>query len=248
MENRPTTPLSPRDRDRNRGRLVRWISPGESSVRPMGSITTRRLSLDRSAEGRVWAEIRTLCCRTGDNGGPIAQERWEFFAKLWIEPYKWLLPEWTYVALSEESVVGYLTGCPDSRKFARTKAWRMTLPLLLQITFGRYRHTPGAHGFGRRTLGLSPKAEGRFSHELRRSIEVNYPAHLHVNVDAGYRRMGIGRRLIENYLGDLRSSDVVGVHLFCGADPVEFYRLLGFEILGSAQFRGASIFSLGRKL
>ena len=214
----------------------------------MGSITTRRLSLDRSAEGRVWEEIRTLCCRTGDNGSPIAQERWEFFAKLWIEPYKRLLPEWTYVALSEESVVGYLTGCPDSRKFARTKAWRMTLPLLLQITFGRYRHTPGAHGFVRLTLGLSPKAEGRFSRELRCSIEVDYPAHLHVNVDAGYRRMGIGRRLMESYFDDLRSCGVVGIHLFCGADPVKFYRLLGFEILEIAQFRGASIFSLGRKL
>ncbi|HMF47316.1 MAG TPA: hypothetical protein VK603_01645 [Candidatus Saccharimonadales bacterium] len=221
---------------------------GETSVRPMGSITTRRLAFDRPAESPLWAEIRTLCCRTGDNGGPIAKERWEFFAKLWVEPYERFLPEWTYVALFEESVVGYLTGCPDSRKFARMKAWRMTLPLLLQIVLGRYRHTPGAHGFGRRAFGLSQIAERGFSRELRRSVEVDYPAHLHVNVDEGYRRMGIGRRLIENYLGDLRSSEVVGVHLFCGADPVEFYRLLGFEILGSAQFRGASIFSLGRKL
>jgi hypothetical protein len=88
----------------------------------MGSITTRRLALDRPAESPLWAEIRTLCCRTGDNGGPIAKERWEFFAKLWVEPYERFLPEWTYVALFEESVVGYLTGCPDSRKFARTKA------------------------------------------------------------------------------------------------------------------------------
>jgi GNAT superfamily N-acetyltransferase len=124
----------------------------------------------------------------------------------------------------------------------------MTLPLLLQIGLGRYRHTPGAHGFGRRTLGLSQKAERRFSRKLRRSIEAGYPAHLHVNVDEGHRHMGIGRRLIENYLGDLRSCGIAGVHLFCAAGPLEFYSLLGFEILGSAQFRGASIFCLGRKL
>jgi hypothetical protein len=104
---------------------------GETSVRPMGSITTRRLALDRPAESPLWAEIRTLCCRTGDNGGPIAKERWEFFAKLWVEPYERFLPEWTYVALFEESVVGYLTGCPDSRKFARTKAY----PLLKELNF-----------------------------------------------------------------------------------------------------------------
>ncbi len=214
----------------------------------MGSITTRRLSFDRSTERPLWAEIRTLCCRTGDNGRAIAKERWEFFAKVWIEPYERLVPDWTYVALSEKSVVGYLTGCPDSRKFARTKAWRVTLPLLLQIALGRYRHSRGAHAFGRRALGLSEKAEGRFSPELGRSIDGDYPAHLHVNVDEGYRRMGIGRRLMESYLADLRSAGVVGVHLFCGAEPVEFYRSLGFNTLGSARFRGASIFSLGRKL
>lgn len=115
----------------------------------MDSITTRRLSPDREVEKASWAAIRELCCRTGDNGQAIAKERWDFFPRIWIDPYERLVPQWTCVAVVQEAIVGYLTGCPDSRKFSRSKAWRVTFPLLVQIGFGRYHNTTGAREFAR---------------------------------------------------------------------------------------------------
>ena len=35
-------------------------------------------------------------------------------------------------------VVGYLTGCPNSHRFAKAKLGRFSLPLLVDICRGRY--------------------------------------------------------------------------------------------------------------
>ena len=214
----------------------------------MNSVMVRRLSAHGDADRASWAAVRELCCRTGDNGDPIAPERWELFAKIWIEPYEKLLPEWTYVAESGASIVGYLTGCPDSRKFFRRIRWHATFPLLMAIAGGHSRRTPGASEFLKRAVGLRESVEGRFSRSLRHTVALAYPAHLHINIDAGFRRMGVGRRLIECYFTGLRSDQVPGVHLFCGADPVEFYRRLGFQVLERVESHGVSIFALGLRL
>jgi GNAT superfamily N-acetyltransferase len=214
----------------------------------INSVTARRLSGGHNADRASWTAIRELCCRTGNNGDPIAPERWEFFSRIWIEPYETILPEWTYVAESGVSIVGYLTGCPDSQVFYRRKLWRVTVPLLMAIAAGRYRRTPGVREFVKRALGLQKSAERRFTPALRRTIKGVYPAHLHMNIAAGYRHRGIGRLLIESYFADLRRRGVSGVHLFCGADPVDFYRRLGFQTLESTELNGFVTFALGARL
>lgn len=214
----------------------------------MDVIKTERLSANRGADRAAWLAIREICCRTGDNGRPIARERWDFFARIWIAPYEKLLPEWTYVAVLDGSIVGYLTGCPDSKKFSRGKFWRADLPLLMRIALGHYRHASGAREFARHSVGLGKRAEQHFSRALLQTLVRSYPAHLHVNVDESYRRAGIGRRLIESYFTDLRRHGVAGVHLFCGPDPVEFYRRLDFQVLETAAFRNTTVFVLGQSL
>ena len=210
--------------------------------------TIKRLSADRDAEYAVWQAIRAICCRTGDNGDPIAKERWDFFARLWIEPYEKLVPEWTYAAMSGGAVVGYLTGCPNTNQFTRNKFWRVDLLLLVQITCGRHRGAVDAPAFIRRALRLTQPVEARFSEVLRRRLIRSYPAHLHVNVEVGFRRSGLGRLLIDSYLADLRRSGVGGVHLFCGAAPLEFYRRLDFQVLESLRLRDGDVFAMGRNL
>ena len=42
-------------------------------------------------------------------------------------------PQWTYLAEADGMVVGYLTGCPDSRGFAKAKVGRFALPLLVKM-------------------------------------------------------------------------------------------------------------------
>ena len=196
----------------------------------------------------MWNAIGELCCRTGGNGAPIAPQRWRLFARIWIEPYEKQLPDWTYVAEADGEVIGYLTGCPDSQKFARQNFWRCTLPLLVEIFMGRFRGQADARAFARRALDLTPTVERCFPSQVRRRIRSAYPAHLHINVDARWRGSGIGRRLCQAFFADVRAQGIAGIHLYCGADPLKFYLRLGFDELSFMRLGGVAVHLLGLKI
>jgi len=64
--------------------------PIRSNPLVVNSISIIRLSSTAVAES-CWPAIRAICCRTGNNGEPTAEDRWELFAKVWIEPYEKIL-------------------------------------------------------------------------------------------------------------------------------------------------------------
>jgi GNAT superfamily N-acetyltransferase len=170
-------------------------------------------------EGHSWESIRSICELTGSNGNPVSSEKYGSFGKMWIDPYQAFCPEWTYVALDESRVVGYLTGCPDTPLFRqRQKTLKEAQPKNPEEWFGQ---------------------------EVQMNIESDYPAHLHVNLLPDYRGKGIGQHLIERFLHDINDKSVKGVHVFCGPDPVAFYKKAGFEELAVFNSR---VFFLGRRI
>jgi GNAT superfamily N-acetyltransferase len=213
-------------------------------------VLIRRLTSDSSREPAEWRAIAALCCRTGNDGGEIDRSRWNFFPRVWVEPYEKLYPAWSYVAVAGNVIVGYLTGCPDTAAFARPKYWRVTLPLLMDIARGRYPYStnPDARAFVRHFWRVEKWPEQEFPSALQAIIKREYPAHLHMNVEAADRRTGIGSRLIERYVVNLHAAGVRGVHLQCGGSPLEFYRRHGFHTLGSICFHGAQVYALGRRV
>lgn len=211
-------------------------------------ILIERIAANPAAERSIWTAVGDLCCRTGDGGDPLATERWALFERIWIEPYRVLLPEWSYVALADRRVVGYLTGCPDTAAFTRNYFIRCALPLVLQVVCGRYCGDPYAKRFARQTLRLETSAVGSFSRPVRRQLPRQFPAHLHMNVDIDYRRAGVGRRLVERYIDDLRQRRIPGVHLFCGAAPVPFYTRMGFGEVAVVSVRGNPVYAMGLRL
>jgi GNAT superfamily N-acetyltransferase len=153
------------------------------------------------------------------------------------------------VAEEAGRLAGYLTGCPDTAAFERARAFRITLPLLARVATGRYGWTVDTRRFVRRAFGLARAAEERFSAGLRATLPARYPAHLHMNVAAGFRGRGLGTALVEQYVRDLREAHTPGVHLFCGAGPLGFYRRQGFDELASVELRdGFRLYALGRQL
>ena len=196
-----------------------------------------------------WQAVRTLCCQTGNGGSPIERVRWPLFADLWIGPYQRLIPKWTYVAADESRIVGYLTGCPDTAAFRRARRFRVTLPLLVKIASGRYGWTSDARRTVRLALRLGQGVESRLAPRLPAGFAHTHPAHLHMNVDAGYRRRGVGALLIERYTRDLGEAGVPGVHLFCGAEPRPFYARNGFTDLAALELAsGLAVYVMGRRL
>lgn len=196
-----------------------------------------------------WQAVRSLCCRTGNGGDPIDPARWPLFAELWIGPYQQLLPEWTYVAEADGQVVGYLTGCPDTAAFRRARRFRVTLRLLVAIALRRYAWNADARRIVVLALRLRRGAETRLAAGRSTGVTRTYPAHLHMNVEAGYRRQGIGAALVGRYTGDLGAAGVPGVHLFCGEAPRRFYARHGFTDLTACEISpGRWVYHLGRRL
>ena len=153
------------------------------------------------------------------------------------------MPDWTFVAETADRLVGYLTGCPDTAAFERARALRVTLPLLARVAAGRYAWTEDTRRFVRRAFGLARLPEDRFPPRLR----ADYPAHLHMNVAAGFRGRGIGAGLLTRYLEALREHGVSGVHLFCGPGPLRFYQRHGFAEVGHLDLQGGlRVFALTR--
>ena len=68
-------------------------------------------------------------------------------------------------------------------------------------------------------------------------FNVDYPAHLHINVLPEYQRLGIGGRLMSLFMEDMEARGVAGVHLGTSnrnAKALPFYRKQGFEVLAEA--------------
>ena len=203
----------------------------------------------RSAEKRDWLAIRDLCCQTADSGAPIEKSRWAFFSEVWVGPYQRLVPNWTLVAEVSGRTAGYLTGCADTVHFNRLRRVLFQFPLFIRVLAGDYPKNADTRRFIRRTLRLERSPEQRFSRRVRRQLRKKYPAHLHMNVDAEFRKEGVGRILFEKFRQELARERVSGVHLFCGEGPLEFYRRLGFKEIASAKIsKGGRVFALGYEI
>jgi len=79
----------------------------------------------------------------------------------------------------------------------------------------------------------------------------SHPAHLHINLDPGWRNSGIGTRLIEAFCAHA-AGRVAGVHVVTGraSRNVRFYERNGFRLLRTtrSQWSDGEIAFLGRAL
>lgn len=203
----------------------------------------------RPANSADWKRIRELCCLTGNAGEPIDPARWPFFSEQWVGPYERLLPDWAHVSERDGKVQGYLTACPDSLRLMRRKALFFTPWLLARIALGRYPRNGDTRRFVRRALHLDRGPEESFPAEARQRLFREFPAHLHMNVDARYRSAGLGRELMDACFAKLRAEKVPGIHLYCGPKPLAFYQRNGFSEIARLEFRpGVWVHALGAKL
>jgi GNAT superfamily N-acetyltransferase len=59
-----------------------------------------------------------------------------------------------------------------------------------------------------------------------------YPAHLHINVEEDFRRIGVGEKLMQAFFDYLKANDIHGVHLSTFSDQGrDFFIKCGFRVL-----------------
>lgn len=139
-------------------------------------------------------------------------------------------PEHAWVATSHDEVVGFLTGSTDTH---RQEIWfsKHAVPGVVKKLFrGKYKTGPLTwHCFRAYLLTF-------FRHEGTAADLNLYPAHFHINIDRQHRRAGLGRRLIQTYLAQLKSLNIPGVHLQTTSENIGaciLYERIGFNLLSS---------------
>ena len=175
--------------------------------------------------------LRTLACETADRGEPV--ERFfgdrETFADLVTRYYTDYEPRAVWVAEAQQQLIGYLTGCFDTRRYHQ----RMTWPVVPSALVGAM--VRGAL-WSRQTwrIGWASLATWQQGGWRRTISFERFPAHLHLNIDRAFRGQQIGHRLIEHFSAQAKASGVAGIHVAVRADNVpscRFFEGLGFTAL-----------------
>jgi len=191
---------------------------GQARVRPY---TTK----DRAA---VWA----LAADTAFFGDPVEAylDDRALFCAAFVAYYTDYEPERLWVAEIDGGVVGYVTGCGDSRRQAQIFRSQILPSVLWGVLRGRYR-------VGRKTIRLARRMACEWLHQGRIDVSSDaFPGHLHINVTAGARGRGIGRALLERSLAQFWQTGVRGVHLSTSDRHVaacHLYEAVGFRLLWS---------------
>ncbi len=93
----------------------------------------------------------------------------------------------------------------------------------------------GRYHFGKRSMRYFQGLLAGLFHGEFTNVDLDiYPAHLHINVDAAWRGYKLGFRLMEAYLGQLRSLRIPGVYLdttSLNEIACRLYEKMGFRLL-----------------
>ena len=185
----------------------------------------------RPFEPRDREAVRTICCDTADRGEPVENffpDR-EVFADLLTAYYTDYEPESGWVGEQAGQVVGYLTGCLDTRRFIRVMAFSLVPRLVIKGIRREVMKYPQAKQFIRSSFGLWLRGP-------RKSVHLDtYPSHLHINLKSGARARGLGRELVTRFLDEAKAAGSCGVHANVREDSERsrhFFERLGFSAAG----------------
>jgi ribosomal protein S18 acetylase RimI-like enzyme len=172
-------------------------------------------------------DLYRICLATAAGGGAtILHCDPRLVGHVYAAPYALLSPLTVFVAEDSDGVGGYIVGARDTRDFEtrlETEWW----PGLRKL----YRDPPSEPRAG---WSVDQLMSYRIHHPSRtaRAIVEPYPAHLHINLLPRLRGCGIGRRLMDRWLGAVRDTGACGAHLAVGAAnrrAIRFYRACGFR-------------------
>jgi len=172
--------------------------------------------------------VRRCVFETGWGGESVAPffPDLEMFADMLVLYYTDHASDYSYIPLVDGEPAGYLLGEPDTEKYNRTMKNEIFPRILKNLMHGRYR--PGRTGIRYLARGLRQELSGE---NTTPPLDM-FPAHLHIDLFAPYRRFGLGTRLINHYLEALRALGTPGLHLGSSTSHTEalpFYEKLGFR-------------------
>jgi len=177
-------------------------------------------------------DVLTVCHKTGYFGEDASEHFKDavLFGTIFVSYYIDTEPENAFVAVDGDRTVGYIVGAPDT--LAQKEAFdEAVMPKILRRLFTStlFRHPKDALFL----LGL--RGYENFEETLyAENLLDHYPAHLHINLLAGYQRRGLGETMIRTFEDHMRKRRVPGIHLVTSTlntKAVPFYEKLGYAVV-----------------
>jgi ribosomal protein S18 acetylase RimI-like enzyme len=184
----------------------------------------------RKYRGEDREAVREISWNTADKGRTVDLyfHDHEAVADFLTRYYTDWEPQALWVAECDGAVVGYLTGCLDTRQCDRVIE-RKVVPAAV---IGATRRGALCRAETWRLLAAFAKtalAGGRPKVDLNA-----YPAHLHINLRQGFRGQGLGRKLVEQFRRQVQEHGIRGIHLIAWGENEEgrrFFEAMGFRLL-----------------
>ena len=184
----------------------------------------------RPYEAKDRAQLRTLCCDVADRGEsiePLFFDR-ELAADMLTAYYTDYEPRSSFVAEHNGSIVGYVNGCVDNRRYGLVMFW-ILIPAALIRGFKR-----GI--FFRRELWHMVHVlfkNWRRIFAWRKESFHSHQGHLHIGIDASFRNQHLGEQLIkalvERAVGKRVGELTASVH-DANKPAMRFFERLGFVV------------------
>jgi ribosomal protein S18 acetylase RimI-like enzyme len=171
-----------------------------------------------------------VCLKTGDHGRdgePFYRDDPDALGRIFVGPYLAYEPQLSLVVEDQQGVCGYALAALDSRAFyARyDDQWRPRLCEQFSLPPGDpadWSRAATVHSWYHQPDYFCPEP-----YEA-------YPSHMHIDLLERVRGRGVGRRMMEHLMDELRRRGSPGAHLNVSArNPaaMDFYRRLGFREL-----------------
>lgn len=179
------------------------------------------------------ADVRRIACETAFLGESLAScfDDDEILADaltLYFTDYE---PDSCLVAVDEDRVVGYVTGAKNSATMRRVFRAKVMPRLFRKAVLTGTCFRPKAWRFLFHVM--MSFLRGEF---CTPDVSREYPATLHINVDARFRGTKVGTQLMDRYLGFLKSEAVPGVHVNTMSERARsFFQKQGFGLLAEGK-------------
>lgn len=192
-----------------------------------------------------------ICLETGHNGQNAA----DYFndpyllGHFYAAPYALYANEYSFVYVDEKTGLpaGYILGTDDSFTF-NLRRNEFLKPLESYCKNNKNNKSEEEAGIKSTIIDELKRNKLKEAKPTDEGFWCNdYPAHLHIDILAEHQGKGLGHKLMQTFLDNLRANNVTGVHLGVSKEnhgACKFYEKEGFSVLYQAEWG----FWLGKKL